>query len=268
MTVIDYRARLVAIDEFWEAHADLIDYVEVRDATDIMSTHGLSQAEVQAMFLRGEHIAMDCSEAFTTSCRWAGLPDPNGPEFNYNGYGNTTTIAAFLAAIQIASTLDGDAIMFMPPPEGLAHVTQKVGGSGGDPLVFSNGSEAGPYIFPLSDEAPAHPGQAVIGFSIAKLIPSVPPPPDYHYTRYDQVAIQLPNGHNSEMQVVKNYDEQRLHPVANYESLRKIKVNLGFFAQRIRNDEESSRDPDGKEFNRAWRLPQLEARHAGKQIAK
>lgn len=264
-TTPNYRARVVEIDQFWYDHRSLIDYVEVRSADDIMSTHGYSQADVQAMFAKGEHIAMDCSESFTTACRWAGLPDPNGPTYNYNGYGNTDTLFAFLDHIAVASTLDADGLMWCPPPEGLAHVTSKVSGSGSNPTVFSNGDEDGPYIYPLSDDAPAHAGQALVGLSIAKLIPVIPDP--YGYKKFDSTVRQWIHNKTSERELVEQYDAFRLQPSKNKEHLENHEADLKDAATRLKTVMNKV-DPDGKQYYRAWRLKQLNRRAAGQQVVK
>jgi hypothetical protein len=268
MTTINYRARLVSIDEFWKDNANLIDYVEVRAATDIMSTHGLSQSEVESMFQRGERIAMDCSEAFTTACRWAGLPDPNGPTFNYNGYGNTTTLYAFLTHIAITTGLAGDGVMF-PAPPGVAHITQIITPNGTNPTVFSNGDEAGPYIYPLSDDAVSHPGQSEVCLSIARLLPPVPRPPadPNHYLWFDDTVRTAPHGNTSERECVKNYDAHRTDVTKWRVELLEEEENLDWFATRLEGVMRKY-DPKGVLYHRAWRRPQLNDRAAGEQVVK
>lgn len=265
-SVPDYRARTVEINDFWHAHADLIDYVEERSADDIMSTHGLSQAEVQAMFARGEHIAMDCSEAFVTNCRWSGLPDPSGPTFNYNGYGNTGTILAFLDRISIADGLPGDGYEWLIPP-GVAHITQKVSGSGENPMVFSNGDESGPYIYPLSDDEPSHAGQALACLSIAKLLPAIPIPPadPYHYAWFNPTIRHWSSGEViSETKAVQAYDAARVHPHLHEAELHKLHETLGMMAGRVLSVAYEEALPSGNPSwgvdHRGWRYQGLSDR--------
>ena len=101
-------------------------------------------------------ITLDCSSAVTLLCKWSGLHDPNGPKFNYDGYGYTGTLLdgpcphyfepgrAKVGAIVIFGPGTGEhaAMVLEPDPR--------------NPLLFSHGTERGPLAIRLHDEAQYH----------------------------------------------------------------------------------------------------------------
>jgi hypothetical protein len=97
--------------------------------------------------------------------------------------------------------------------------------------------------------------------------PSKPPAPvdPHHYLWFDDAPVKLPHGENSERNVVKNYDEQRLHPVKNKASLLLIKENLAELALRL--DKILIADPADID-HRPWRRDQMQARADGVQFVK
>lgn len=52
----------------------------------------------------------DCSEFYTKACKWAGLPDPNGN--NFNGYGFTGTLRSHMHHIPVYMVEPGDAVVY------------------------------------------------------------------------------------------------------------------------------------------------------------
>src|SRR2546423_7566147 len=72
------------------AHEPQIHYRQLRP----MRTVQVSETELRSRLDHGGTIAMDCSEAVTCLCKWAGLHDPNG--LHYNGSGFTGTMLARL----------------------------------------------------------------------------------------------------------------------------------------------------------------------------
>src|SRR5437868_14540651 len=57
-------------------------------------TFALSEQDLEHVLSAGGGVTMDCSEAVTELCRWAGLRDPNGLGYRYAGY--TGTLLAHL----------------------------------------------------------------------------------------------------------------------------------------------------------------------------
>lgn len=101
-------------------------------------------------------ITLDCSSAVTMLCKWAGLADPNGPHYDYNGFGYTGTLldgpcphyfrpgAANVGAIVIFGPGTGEHAAMVLQPDPL------------NPLLFSHGGEGGPIAIRLHDEAQYH----------------------------------------------------------------------------------------------------------------
>lgn len=83
----------------------------------------------------------DCS-SFATWCYWvAGAPDPNGPAFNYNGYGYTGTQINAGRQIPVSALKRGDLVFY-----GRRSVPSHVAIYVGDGRVVSHGSEVGPLL--------------------------------------------------------------------------------------------------------------------------
>ena len=89
-------------------------------------------------------ITTDCSGWFTLCYCWAGARDPNGR--GYDGQGFTGTLLTHGRRIRwrpLRRSLPGDAIIYGPAP---GHHVVLVVEPGDDPLVCSNGDEAGPEM--------------------------------------------------------------------------------------------------------------------------
>jgi hypothetical protein len=101
-------------------------------------------------------ITLDCSSAVTLLCKWAGLHDPNGPNYNYDGYGYTGTLLDGPCPHYFtASHAKQGAIVIFGPGTG-EHAAMVIGDLGTNPLLFSHGNEAGPIAIRLHDEAQYH----------------------------------------------------------------------------------------------------------------
>lgn len=99
-------------------------------------------------------LSTDCSAFYTLCCNWAGVPDPNG--VNYNHYGFTGTLLNNMEEIPIEQALPGDAIVYGPATGD--HVVMKVddGENIRDPWVVSHGQERGPIKVRHSVEVRSH----------------------------------------------------------------------------------------------------------------
>jgi len=92
-------------------------------------------------------LTTDCS-GFVTLCFFlAGAPDPNG--LNYNGQGYTGTLLAHGQHIPLAAVKPGDAVVYGP---GTGWHTALVVEAGHDPLTVSHGQEAGPQYCRVSQD--------------------------------------------------------------------------------------------------------------------
>jgi hypothetical protein len=112
----------------------------------------LTEAQMRAKLNAGGSISMDCSEGVTCLCKWAGLRDPNG--LHYNGQGYTGTLLAHLPHYRDPSKAKVGALCVFGPGNG-DHVAM-VMEPGSDPLMWSHGSEAGPYLVRWSAERDYH----------------------------------------------------------------------------------------------------------------
>lgn len=93
----------------------------------------------------------DCS-SFATWCYWvAGAKDPNGPAFNYNGYGYTGTQINAGRQIPSSALKRGDLVFY-----GSRSVPSHVAIYVGDGRVVSHGSEVGPLLLPRTYRGDFH----------------------------------------------------------------------------------------------------------------
>jgi hypothetical protein len=84
----------------------------------------------------------DCSESTTAICKWAGLSDPNGN--NYNGWGNTDSMYSNLRHYKDPSNaLVGALVVFGSYP-GTKHVAMVRYPDPHDPKLWSHGHEGSP----------------------------------------------------------------------------------------------------------------------------
>jgi len=91
----------------------------------------------------------DCSGFVTMMAKWSGNPDPNGND--YDGQGYTGTMLSNLPHIPLVNTWRGDLAVFGAYP-GLHVVALLQGGCReADPAVVSHGGEGGPEQYPLSE---------------------------------------------------------------------------------------------------------------------
>lgn len=251
------RNEMVSYADYLIANSGLIDYAEVRPMTM------WSEAEVKSIFARGGRITMDCSWAVTEICYACGLNPPSGPTYGYNGYGNTQTLLDYLSHIDLSVAHEGTIIIFGGPMD-VQHAVMVLEPNGDNPVIFSHGDEAGPVRTTLQSEAYGHPGQPIIPLAISGL--GTTPADPYHYLWFDDTVIKLANSTNSERAVVENYDKYRKDLSAHAVQVGQIEENLKFLITRLENVMKATHDPDGKLFNRAWRLAQLQERAAGKQV--
>lgn len=154
------RKHLRAAMLFLIAHERQVHYAQVRP----MRTAHLYEEQAAELFQAGHGITMDCSEAVTLLCRWAGLQDPNG--MGYGGYGFTGTLLQHLPHYPSAKDADVGALVVFGG--GTGHHVGMVLEPGTDPLLFSHGSEADPRKIRLSDERKYQP-PGVTFLSIAHL---------------------------------------------------------------------------------------------------
>lgn len=134
------RERIVANAKWGVAHSGEIHYQQRRPMDGLHNPHKLP-------------LYTDCS-GFATDCyKWAGAPDPNG--LNYNGQGFTGSLLNHMHQIDRSQLRPGDLIVYEAFPG--VHVTIYIGGG----KCISQGSEPDPKEFTLEGmqhafSAPTH----------------------------------------------------------------------------------------------------------------
>lgn len=135
------RALIKEYCEWGVAHKDMLHYTQVRPMDNLNDLLRLPDDD-------------DCSEFFTKSYKYAKLPDPNGPAFNYNGYGYTGTQYANAKKIMSVDAKVGDGVEWGGTPG--SHIVIYAGGG----MCWSMGQEAGPLYISIAAEIQAHAGQS------------------------------------------------------------------------------------------------------------
>lgn len=139
------RLHLHALMRLLIAHEPEVHYAQVRP---MQNTHQLAPRFP---------VTMDCSEAVTMLCKWAGLHDPNG--LAYSGTGNTQTLYDNLPRYHDPSIARTGALVTLGTPTSplsRQHVCMVLEPDPHDPLLFSHGQERGPLAIRLSVERQFH----------------------------------------------------------------------------------------------------------------
>jgi hypothetical protein len=118
-------------------------------------------------------LTTDCSGFATLVYKWSGAPDPNG--YNFNGNGWTGSLLAHMHHISFHSALPGDLYVYGEYPGHHVVIFVQAGRSG-NPLCVSHGRERGPNLIRFADEQRVQPrhGQAL------SILPAHDPAPKAH----------------------------------------------------------------------------------------
>jgi len=155
------RVEAASIMDYLVQHNGKIHYAQRRPmVTRALETFAALRRAVAAP----AGVTMDCSESVTLICRLAGTRDPNG--LHFNGLGFTGTLLEHLPHYAKAAAAQTGALVVFGPGTG-EHVCM-VRDSGPDPLLFSHGTEAGPFYVRLSEERHYHSNPTTF-LSVAKL---------------------------------------------------------------------------------------------------
>jgi hypothetical protein len=142
------RGHLKALMRWLVANEPRVHYAQVRP----MRTIPLPEQVAARRLAKGGSLTMDCSEAVTCLCKWAGLQDPNGRRYDGSGYTGTLLAhlphytdprRALIGALVVYGPGDGDHVSMVLKP-------------GADPLLWSHGVEAGPLTIRLSAQRRMH----------------------------------------------------------------------------------------------------------------
>jgi len=148
------------------AHKDQVHYPrhDVRGAADAATWRITTEAGARRKLNSGGSLMFDCSQSTQQLCRWAGLRDPCGHEYAWAGFTGdmlrylrhySDPEAAFVGALVVFGPATGEHVSMVYEP-------------GRDPLLWSQGFEAGPELIRLSAQAARH-HKPVTFCSIAKL---------------------------------------------------------------------------------------------------
>lgn len=148
MATTAQRKHLARLMSYLLAHEPAVHYAQVRP----MRTVHLTERQAVLSLQHGPGLTMDCSEAVTCLCKWAGLHDPN--RLGYSGRGYTGTLLAGLPHYSDPSRAKVGALVVFGPGSG-DHVCM-VQQPGRDPLLWSHGEEHGPRSVRLSAERAVH----------------------------------------------------------------------------------------------------------------
>lgn len=99
-------------------------------------------------------VKIDCSGFYTGCYRHAGAPDPNGPQYAYNGQGYTGTLMTNGKKIALKDVRPGDAVIYGAYPG--EHVAIVVENDGKDPATVSMGQEGDPSYVRVSQDGRPH----------------------------------------------------------------------------------------------------------------
>src|SRR5947209_11622393 len=109
-------------------HSSQFGYLEKRP----MTLTKLSEPEFLKKLHNNGHFESDCSETVTAVFKWAGFKDPN--HLNYDGYGNSETMFAYLKRFYHARFANIGTIVHFQNPDhvGIVYKTSMIRGN---PLI-------------------------------------------------------------------------------------------------------------------------------------
>lgn len=119
----------------------------------------------------------DCSATFTDCYYLAGAPDPNGPAYHYDGYGNTDSLAANGQGIAQSQILPGDAVIYYGTADCAPGTTEHVAmviTPGDDPMTMSHGWSGEPAYVTVNSDGRPH---RFFRFAVNSRFPAPPPKP-------------------------------------------------------------------------------------------
>jgi len=153
MATTQQREHLAVLMDYLVKHEPQVHYAQERP----MDAIHYNEKQLRTLFSHGGSIRMDCSEAVTALCKWAGLRDPNGR--GYNGTGYTGTLLANLPHYTDPRKAKTGALVVFG--NGNGHHVCMVRHPGPDPLLWSHGQERGPIQLRLSVEREYQTGRVV-----------------------------------------------------------------------------------------------------------
>ena len=162
MTTHTERLRLAQFMDILVQRNARVHYRQARP----MVTRRIATGHELARAIASPHgLTMDCSESVTLLCRLAGMRDPSSPTgkahvfgghnwHDFDGAGFTGTLLASLPHYMNPAAANVGALVVFGGGYG-EHVCM-VRHPGRDPILFSHGSEAGPFYIRLSVERRYH----------------------------------------------------------------------------------------------------------------
>ena len=136
---------------------------DIRGSADA-ATWRLTETGMKRKLNAGGSVMFDCSQSTQQLCRWAGLSDPCGHDYQWAGF--TGDMLRYLRHYSDPSDAYVGGLVVFGPGTG-EHVSM-VYEPGSDPLLWSHGFEGGPELIRLSKQRARHHPPVTL-CSIAKL---------------------------------------------------------------------------------------------------
>lgn len=162
MTTTAQRTEMRRLMNRLVTYRSRVHYAQIRP----MPTRSIRRGHLLTALLRPGGITMDCSESVTLICRLAGLRDPNG--LNYDGEGFTGTLLKYLKHYSTPKDAQPGSLVVFGGGNG-EHVCMVYEHSETNPKLFSHGTEADPKFYDLHTMIAAFPGQPHTFLAIDKL---------------------------------------------------------------------------------------------------
>jgi len=257
-TPTEVRNNFVTIGNVYEKHQSQFIYSEGSDRAELFELKTWEAAQVRLD--AGEDIIGDCASTWEATREFAGCEGL--PPLGWTG---TELQDPKMPHIALADALEGDGIVFGEYPGKhvvwvtQSHPTNPKVALHWDPETDGHGEPGFTQNTLTNIWDSVFPGLPITVLSIEKYLPADP----YHYDWYDTAKMRLPHGTNSEVNVARNYDEQRKNQAVNHASLLEIQENCDEFVTRLENVMKDDNDPKGLKYHRKFRLDNFRIRANG-----
>jgi hypothetical protein len=163
MLTQDQRDQAVSVCRLLNQYAEAYGYIEERP----MPTRHLTIDSLRHALLYAGGAEDDCSGTVTLIARLSGWKDPNG--LDYNGDGYTGTMFDYLQHMSSVEDLHKGGLIIYSSGGKTVHVVMVVQQNGTDPEIYSHGSHARSAIWSLGTEDAYHPGASKTYCAVGKL---------------------------------------------------------------------------------------------------
>ena len=162
------RQQLRTFMDWSLVHAAKIHYPPGDRRTEAIHWVASMQQLVALVVPRPQGLTIDCSQFVELGCHVAGLHDPNGHAYAFDGYTGTLLSGPCPHYTNARLALVGAIVVFGPYPGHHTAFVYEADPVHGDPLLCSQGSELDPRLIRLSAEVAGQPAPVTF-LSIAHL---------------------------------------------------------------------------------------------------